>query len=96
MPVKTRAETDAVLDQQARDIAEIKESVKHIETVVITGNGKPALQYRVEKLSDWVSNVNKLALIFLVAAVGVAVPMSCAMGIGVLLLLYQNGLFKIP
>ncbi len=96
MSPRTQAEIDIFQDQRSRDIDEIKEIIKHVEEVVITGNGEPSLREQVRSLRNWVNNVNKFGFVFVASIVGIMVSTSCAMFFGVVILLFKNGLFKIP
>ncbi len=95
------------------EITEIKRIIEHLEEVLITGNGEPALREQVRTISKWINdnkeipgmtlhnshwiaNVNRFAWILATAIVGLFVTASCGIIGGVMILLWQNNLLKIP
>ena len=96
MAPRTQAEIDAIQNQQAKDIDEIKNMVRHMEEVVITGNGEPSLREQVRGLISWVNTVNKIFFVLTASVIGIILSTGCGMFFGVVILLSQNGLLKTP
>ena len=95
------------------EISDIKRIVEHLEEVLITGNGEPAIREQVRAINKWISenkeipamtlhnsrwiqNVNKLGWIVAGSIVGLFSTASCGIIGGVMILLWQNNLLKIP
>ena len=93
---RTRAQSEALQDEQGRDICDIKKTVEHIEKALFVGNGEPSMKEQIHDSQNWIGGANRIFWIIIASAISLVLLLGCSVSLGVIIMLYANGLFKVP